>query len=260
MQILDVTRYLEEIAPLRYQEPYDNAGLLIGEAHWTVKGVITCLDSTEEVVDEAIALDCNLIIAHHPIIFSGLKRLTSQTYLERTVIKAIKNDIAIYAIHTNLDNVLHNGVNQKIAQKLELTDVKILSQKEEPSIGSGVIGVLPTPLSHEAFVSFLKEKMELTCLKHTAFVGSEVRKVALCGGSGRFLLDVAMSTGADVFISSDFKYHEFFDANNKITVFDIGHYESEKFTIDLLQELITGKFSKFAACCTKVNTNPIKYK
>lgn len=262
MIISDIIQFLEEVAPLHLQEQYDNAGLLLGDLSWPVKGVLTSLDTTEEVVDEAIDLGCNLIVSHHPIIFSGLKRITPSHYIGRTVIKAIKNDIAIYAIHTNLDNILTNGVNEKIAQKLGLTNLEILAPKDQtaPDIGSGLIAniaeAMPTPL----FVEHVKKSLDLKVIKHTALTDKKVQRVALCGGSGRFLLERAIAMSADVFISSDFKYHEYFEANDQICIMDIGHYESEKFTKELLSGLIQRKFSNFAPYCSKVNTNPINYK
>ncbi|MBX2815448.1 MAG: Nif3-like dinuclear metal center hexameric protein [Saprospiraceae bacterium] len=264
MQISDIIAYLETIAPLSLQESYDNSGLLVGDAGQEVQGALICLDSTEDIVQEAIDQNCNLIIAHHPIIFGGLKRLTGATYVQRTVALAIKHDIAIYAIHTNLDNVLDNGVNEEIARRLGLAELKILDDKfdanfDSKRIGSGVMGSLSTPFVAEAFLAYLKEKMQLSGVKHTRFHQPQFQKIALCGGSGRFLLEKAIALGADVFISSDFKYHEYFDADGKITIFDIGHYESERFTIDLLQRLLTEKFPTFAAYCAKAITNPIIY-
>ncbi|MDH3648474.1 MAG: Nif3-like dinuclear metal center hexameric protein [Saprospiraceae bacterium] len=263
MKVQDVIQYLEEIAPLALQESYDNAGLQCGDPTWNVTAVLACLDSTEVVVDEAIMKGCNLIVAHHPIIFGGLKSITGHHYVERALIKAIKNDIAIYAIHTNLDNVLYHGVNERIAQQLTLQDVEILSPKMEgandTSIGSGVMGMLSDDMATSDFLDYLKEKMALPIVRHTKIIKESVRKIGLCGGSGRFLLETAMHQGCDVFISADFKYHEFFEANDQILVADIGHFESERFTIDLLQSLIQGKFSKFAAYCANATTNPINY-
>ena len=260
MTIRDITDFLESIAPLHYQESYDNAGLIIGDHQSSVSDVLFCLDATEAVVEEAIGLGCNLIIAHHPIIFRGLKKINGYHYTERAVLKAIKNDIAIYAIHTNLDNVLNHGVNEKIAEKLDLQDVRILRAKEYENIGSGVIGTLGRSLSLSAFTDHLIERMQLSGLRYTKAVKEEISTVALCGGSGSFLLEDAITAGADAYISADFKYHEYFDANDQIVIFDIGHYESEKFTIELLHQLITGKFSTFAGYCTKVNTNPLNYR
>ena len=262
MQISEVIEYLEKIAPLHLQESYDNAGLIIGDPTWQVKGILTTLDVTEEVLEEALDLKCNLILAHHPIIFNGLKQIRKSHHIGRAVIASIKNDLALYAIHTNLDNVLRNGVNEKIGDRLGLLNYQVLSMKDPstPDIGSGLIGDLPEPMHMLDFIVHLKKTMTLSIIKHTAYKDELVQRIALCGGSGRFLLENAIAQNADVFISSDFKYHDFFEANNQICAIDIGHYESEQYTKDLLQELIQRKFSNFAAYCSKVNTNPINYK
>ena len=261
MKIIQVTNFLENIAPLEYQENYDNCGLIVGDVKNEVEGALITLDCTEAVIDEAIATGCNLVIAHHPIIFSGLKKLNGSNYIERTVIKAIKNNIAIYAIHTNLDNV-HNGVNAKIAEKLGLINCKVLSLKQEVNsdlVGSGIIGELKTPVNTEVFLESLKAKMQTKCIRHTLIVKEKIQRIAVCGGSGSFLLKNAKAAKADVFITADFKYHEFFDAENKIVIADIGHYESEQFTKDLIYDLLVKNFTKFAVRLSKVNTNPIKY-
>ena len=261
-KLSELTDYLEEIAPLEYQESYDNAGLIYGDPDAIINGVLVSLDLTEKVIDEAIALGCNVIVSHHPIIFRGIKKFTGH-YVDRCVAKAIKNDIAIYAIHTNLDNVLDNGVNEKIANQLGLIEIEILERKREVQhsfdIGSGVIGYLPSEMDADEFIKHLKRSMELEVVKSTDLLNNKVSKVAICGGSGSFLLSSAMREEADVFITADFKYHEFFDADGKIIIIDIGHFESERFTINLLYDLISNKFHKFAAHCTKVNTNPIKF-
>ena len=264
MKIKEIIDHLESIAPPIFQENYDNSGLIIGDAQENITGALICLDSTEAIVDEAIQKNCNLIIAHHPIIFSGLKSVTGANYIEKTIIKAIKNDICIYAIHTNLDNVLENGVNQRIAEKLGLQNLKPLDPKqvsgfEAYTIGSGIIGELERELNEEVFLNHLKSKMKARIIRHTKLRGKMVKKVAVCGGSGSFLLPLAIDQEADVFVTADFKYHQFFDANDKIVIADIGHYESEQFTIDLLHNIISKKFTNFAAHCTKLNTNPIKY-
>ena len=261
MKIKQVTNFLESYAPLKYQESYDNCGLIVGDAKAEVNGSLITLDCTEVVIDEAIATGCNLVIAHHPIIFSGLKKLNGSNYIERTVIKAIKNNIAIYAIHTNLDNV-HNGVNAKIAEKLGLINCKVLSLKQEVNsdlVGSGIIGELKIPINTEVFLESLRAKMQTKCIRHTLIVKEKIQRVAVCGGSGSFLLKNAKAAKADVFITADFKYHEFFDAENKIVIADIGHYESEQFTKDLIYDLLVKNFTKFAVRLSKVNTNPIKY-
>ncbi len=260
MKIREVLDYLESIAPLHLQESYDNAGLLCGSRDMELSDVLVCLDSTEAVVDEAIKKGCNLIVAHHPIIFSGIRSFTGETYIERTLIKAIKNDIAIYAIHTNLDNVHENGVNQKFASKLGLINTKILKPVEyDAAIGSGLIGDLEKPWDSMAFLSHVKEVMRVSSLKYTPILAETIQKVAICGGSGSFLLEEAKAQSANLFITADYKYHQFFDSNNQIIIADIGHYESEFYTIELIKELLSKKFTKFAAHCTEVNTNPINY-
>ena len=261
MKIKQVTSFLESIVPLVYQESYDNCGLIIGDSNSEVKGALITLDCTEAIIDEAIETGCNLVIAHHPIIFSGLKKLNGSNYIERTVIKAIKNDIAIYAIHTNLDNV-HNGVSAKIAEKLGLENCKILAPKQELNtdlVGSGIIGELNEAVDAVGFLKNLKLTMQTDCVRHTPLVSKTIKTVAVCGGSGSFLLKNAIAAKADIFITADFKYHEFFDAENKIVIADIGHYESEQFTKDLIYDLLVKNFTKFAVRLSKVNTNPIKY-
>lgn len=351
VSIRDVVRELERIAPPVYQESYDNAGLITGDPAWEVTGILTCLDSTEAVIDEAIARGCNLVVAHHPIIFKGLKRLTGRNYVERTVLKAIKNDVAIYAIHTNLDNVLHRGVNQRIGQRLGLERTRILAPKSVlrklityvpltqcaplrralltegaeavamleqasldtrqngpqhednlngrtvrmevqygygaereilstlhrehphespfyeiagidnrlPQVGSGLVGQLPEPMRETAFLDFLKDRMQVSCIRYTALRQKNIETVALCGGAGGFLLQQAIGAGADIFITADYKYHEFFDADGQIVIADIGHFESEQFTIPLLKEILSEKFTTFATYSTEVRTNPIQY-
>jgi dinuclear metal center YbgI/SA1388 family protein len=363
MKISDITSYLETIAPLSYQESYDNSGLLTGSSDQELRQALITLDCTEEIVEEAIKKNCNLIIAHHPIIFSGLKKLNGKNYIERTVIKAIKNDIAIYAIHTNLDNV-HKGVNAKICEKIGLVKNKILSPKTgllkklitfcptehadkvrnalfeagaghignydscsynsngigsfrgledskpfvgeakklhfEPEVkietifpshlqktlikallashpyeevacdiipldnkyakvGSGMIGELPTPMSEALFLQHIKKQLNTSLIRFTRFLNKEVKKVAVCGGSGSFLLHEAIAQKADVFITADFKYHQFFDADKRIIIADVGHYESEQFTKDLIFEIIKEKFPNFALHLSEINTNPINY-
>ncbi len=349
MQIKEVLTFLESIAPPSYQEGYDNAGLIVGSPQWELTGTILCLDSTEEVVEEAIAAKCNLIVAHHPIVFKGLKRFNYKNYVERAVMKAIKNDIAIYAIHTNLDNMYVNGVNTQIAKKLGLKKTKILAPKQElkklfafvpveytatvrtalyaagagdmggksnvsyislgastkansgkakakmeflfptpvqgkviatleslvpkkqleydiisvdnnlATVGSGMIGELSKPLKEMEFLAQVKKKMKVACIKHTRLLDRPIKKVAVCGGAGGFLLKHAIRQQADIFITADYKYHEFFDADGHLIIADIGHYESEQFTMNLLYGLLRQNFRNFAARITKVNTNPVQY-
>ncbi len=252
---------LEAVAPPHLQESYDNAGLIVGNPDDAVKGVLFCLDSTEAIVDEAVSLGCNLIVAHHPIVFRGLKRLNGASYIERTVIKAIQQNVAIYAIHTNLDNVHRQGVNAKIAEKLGLSDTRILAPKagEGLEVGAGLLGKLPEPMPEQAFLLHVKQAMRTACVRHTALRGKPVSTVAVCGGAGSFLLPDALRAGADAFVTADFKYHEFFDAEGKLVIADIGHYESEQFTIELLYEIIREKLPTFALHLTKQSTNPVHY-
>jgi len=361
--IKSIIESLEAWAPLAYQEGYDNCGLLTGSPVDNATGVLVSLDCTEAVIDEAIAQSCNLIIAHHPILFKGIKKLTGQNYVERVLIKAIRNEIAIYAIHTNLDNV-RSGVNKKIAERLGLKNLRVLAPKkstlaklvtfipkdhvekvtaalheagagqigdykncsfstmgegrfmpaananpavgklnqlekveevrvevlveafnqrkvltalkeshpyeevayyltplenENQEVGAGIIGELENPEESRVFLKGLKKKMNTECVRHTAITKENIKKVAVCGGAGSFLLPLAIGQGADVFVSADFKYHEFFDADSKIIIADIGHYESEQFTKELIGAFLREKFPTFAIAFSKVVTNPITY-
>ncbi len=264
MLIRDVTSYLEEIAPLSLQEEYDNAGLIVGDPDKLVTGVMVSLDAIEEVIDDAIDKGCNLVVSHHPIVFRGIKKFNANNYVHRCIIKAIKHDIALYAIHTNLDNVLQNGVNQRICDRIQLSNIRILREKSEfhthnDAVGSGCIGTLPQPMNPTRFLTHLKKSMNIKVIKHTKLLDHNIETVAVCGGSGSFLLPDAKAAKADCFVTSDYKYHEFFDADGQLMICDIGHYESEQYTIDLLAELLSKKFPTFALHFTKVNTNPVQY-
>jgi dinuclear metal center YbgI/SA1388 family protein len=363
MKIKEVTDYLESVAPLSSQESYDNAGLIVGSPNDEVSGILISLDCIEETVQEAIEKKCNLIISHHPIVFGGLKKLNGKNYVERTVIKAIQNNIALYAIHTNLDNY-KLGVNHKMASLLNLKNSRILSPvsnklmklstyvpegskeavlkamhdagagyignysecsfsfdgegtflpnedanptsgvhhilsrekewkvevilpvhcqhkvvsamkkahpyeevayeifsiaNENQDEGAGRIGELENEVSEEEFLTILKKTFKCEIIRHTKLRNKSIKKVALCGGSGSFLLKEAKRQNADIFITGDFKYHEFFDAEGEIIIADIGHFESEQFTTNLLGEILTKKMPKFAVHLTGINTNPIKY-
>ncbi|MFD2933402.1 Nif3-like dinuclear metal center hexameric protein [Spirosoma flavum] len=362
-QIRHLAAHIEALAPLAYQESYDNVGLLVGDPKTDIMGVLVTLDVTEAVVDEAIANGCNVIVAHHPIVFKGLKKLTGKTYVERTVIKAIKNDVALYAAHTNLDNVA-GGVNFKIAEKLNLQNVKILAPKaqvltklvtfvpiahtqsvldalyaagagqigeykncsfrvegtgtfqaaenaqptvgevgqyheeaenrievifpthqqgqlltalrqahpyeevayyltpldnQHQEVGSGAVGELPESLTGKAWLSYLKEHMNLKLIRYTPLPDRPIKRIAVCGGVGSFLLPDALRAGADVFVTADYKYHEFFDAEGRISICDIGHYESEVFTKDLIFGHLAKKFTTFAVILSVTDTNPVRY-
>lgn len=363
MKIKEITSYLESLAPLGSQASYDNCGLLVGDAQAEVTGVLVCLDCTEEVLEEAIDLGANVIIAHHPIIFGGLKKITGRNYVERTVIKAIQNNLAIYAVHTNLDHSIH-GVNAEIARRIGIKNPRILlpnenvlsklivftptesveqveealfeagagrignysecnfhtegvgsfkpmpgsnpfegeigvrSKSQETKIevlvsnhllsqvldamreshpyeevaydvialknnnqeeGSGMIGTLEFPSEPLTFLTKLKQTFHCGVIRHTALSDRPIKTVAFCGGSGSFLLPYAIQQKADIFITGDYKYHDFFDADGQVVIADIGHFESEQFTTNLIVSVLTEKFTKFAVHNTRVITNPINY-
>ena len=363
MKISAVVEHLEHTASPSLQESYDNAGLITGNINWECSGILVCLDATVEVLEEAKKRNCNLVVAHHPILFRGIKRITGSDYVQQALIAAIKNDIAIYAIHTNLDNVIH-GVSGKMAEVLNLQNVQILSGKQgtlaklytfvpiesaeevrkaifeagggnignysecsfnsegkgtfkakegaDPyigeigkptttneikievvfpvylehrvvpamlkahpyeevaydviklenyyqAVGAGVIGELKDPLPEEQFLRLLKQKFNVPLIRHTPLCGKPVKRVAMCGGAGSFLISKALAAGADFYITADVKYHEFFDANGKTVIADIGHYESEQFTIDLLHQILAEKFPTFAVLKSGTVTNPVNY-
>jgi dinuclear metal center YbgI/SA1388 family protein len=363
MKIKEITAHLEFLAPLSSQASYDNCGLLVGNQEEEVNAALICLDCTELVVEEAIAKECNLIIAHHPIIFSGLKKINGKNEIERTIIKAIENKIAIYAIHTNLDNYRY-GVNFEIGKRLGLRQLKVLqpttnqltklaffvptdyseavsqavfeagageignyrdcsfeqtgfgtytpntssdpfsgtketknkltekkievivSNHQLPSViaalitahpyeevaydcfplrnenqyeGSGMIGLLPEAMDEWSFLTFLKSTFHCGIIRHTTLLNKKIKTVAFCGGSGSFLLPQAKKKKADIFITGDFKYHEFFSSDNQIVIADIGHFESEQFTTNLIADILKEKFPTFATHLTGIITNPINY-
>lgn len=276
LRIHEIVSAFEAVAPLALQESYDNSGLIVGEMGAQVSKALLCLDSTEAVVDEAIAKGCDLIIAHHPIVFGGLKRFTGGDYVQRALIKAIRNNIAIYACHTNLDNVLRGGVNERIAQQLGFAVERVLrpvaadfgslagvGRLDDSDVfrtaGAGVLCKLQKPMNVLDFLQHLKAKMGVEVVKYTKCDVEMVSKVAICGGAGSFLIGDALRAGADAFITSDVKYHEFFDAEGKMLLCDIGHYESEKYTIDLFSNILSTKFPKFATIFAGTITNPIDY-
>jgi len=262
--VKSITQHLEKLVPLNLQESYDNAGLIVGNPDAPVNRVLLCLDSTEDVIAEAIEKKCQMVIAHHPIVFKGLKKLNGSNYVERTVISAIKNDIAVYAIHTNLDNTL-GGVNAKIMSKLGITkELEILAptkfnQEFEGIIGAGMIGLLENTMEELEFLSMVKSRMGAGCIKHTKLLNKKIRSVAVCGGAGSFLLPKAIKERADVFITSDFTYHQFFDAEGKILICDIGHYESEQFTHEVISDMLANNFQELVIINSTIKTNPVKY-
>ncbi len=276
LRIHEIVSAFEAVAPLALQESYDNSGLIVGDRDAEVTRALLCLDCTEAVVEEAIVKGCDIIIAHHPIVFGGLKRFTGGDYVQRTVIKAIQNNIAIYACHTNLDNVLRRGVNERIAQQLGFDVERVLrpiaadfgsfassggvvDSEVFRTAGAGILCNLQKPMNVLDFLQHVKERMGAEVVKYTKCDVEVVGKVAICGGAGSFLIGDALRAGADAFITSDVKYHEFFDAQGKMLLCDIGHYESEKYTIDLFSNILSAKFPKFATIFAGTITNPIDY-
>ncbi|MCF8715854.1 Nif3-like dinuclear metal center hexameric protein [Joostella atrarenae] len=363
MLIKDVINIIEEIAPLSYAEDFDNVGLLVGDKNENLTGVLVCLDTLEAVVDEAIEKKCNLIVSFHPIIFGGLKKITGKSYVERVVLKAIKNNIAIYSPHTALDNSFV-GVNAKICDVLGLKNKKVLIPQKDTikklvtfvpnknaealrkalfeagggtignyeecsfnikgtgsfkgneasnpvvgtkgtthyeeetqigitfpkhkegallkvlfnnhpyeevayevtslentnqHIGIGMIAELETAQNPIEFLKFVKERMQTGCVRHSELLNKKIKKVAVLGGSGAFAIPNAIAAGADIYITGDVKYHDFYKAENKIIIADIGHYETEQYTKDLLVEYLTKKITNFAIVLSVCNTNPVKY-
>jgi len=260
MQISQIINFLETIAPPSLQEAYDNSGLITGMPEWDCIGAMISLDITDEVIDEAIKNNCNLLIAHHPIVFKGLKRINGNEYVGRIIIRAIKNDLAIYAIHTNLDNVLE-GVNGKIGKMIGLTDCQVLVPLDNalPGYGSGLTGHLAVSMEEKAFLGLVREIFKIPVIRHSGFTGKPIQQVSLCGGAGSFLISNAIANNSDIYLTADLKYHDFFEADNRIVLADIGHFESEQFTTDLVYGLLKEKFPTFAVLKTGINTNPINY-
>lgn len=363
MKIKDVITVLEQMAPLAYAEDFDNVGLLVGNSNNQTTGVLVCHDALENVIDEAIAKNCNMVVCFHPILFSGLKKITGKNYVERSIIKAIKNDVAIYAVHTALDNHKH-GVNKIFCDALSLQNTKILVPKENyirklitytipenmeklrnalfdagagnignyencsftsqgfgsyqgnndsnptigmpgefvedkeikievtfekhleskilkalfsnhvyeevayeiyslenrhQNIGLGMIGQLEQAMDEKDFLRFVKEKMETGGIRHSAFTGKPIKKVAVLGGSGSFAIKNAIAQGADAFLTADLKYHQFYEAEGKLLLADIGHFESERYTKNYIVDYLTKKIPNFAIILSEENTNPVKY-
>ena len=264
MQMEQIIKALEQWAPIAFQEDYDNCGLLVGAPNTNCTGVLCSLDCTEAVIDEAIEKGCNLIVSHHPIIFKGIKQFDENNYVARTVIKAIQNNIALYAIHTNLDNIIE-GVNKTLADRLHLENRRILAPKpgfKDPNgkeIGSGLVGELPLETDETEFLKWIKEKFNLSIVKHTPLTGKPLKNIALCGGSGSFLTSAAKAQRVDCFITSDLKYHDFFEADGQLLLVDIGHGESEQWVSELIVAYLTGKFPTFAVLQSLVCTQPITY-
>lgn len=261
--VQDICTLIEDFAPLSCQESYDNAGLIIGKPDMLLKGVLVSLDVTEDVIDEAIGLGYNMIVSHHPLIFKGIKTITGNGRVDECIMKAVKNDIAIYAGHTNVDSVIE-GVNGKIADKLGLINTNILVPGASASLpdfkyGLGIIGDLKIPLTEEEFLLNIKKIFKCDMLCHSAYTGKKVKRIALCGGAGSEFLECARRGGATVFLTGEAHFHEFFTEGLGIMLVVAGHYETEQFTKEIFFNLISKKFPKFAVQISKMEKNPVLY-
>ena len=260
MKIKQVLSALEKFAPLPLQESWDNAGLQLGLTEAEVSGALLCLDVNEKIVDEAIAKGCNLIVSHHPLLFRGLKQISGADYVQRCVIKAIKHDVVIVSMHTNMDNAL-DGVNWKIAERLGLEGCKFFAQKTIDGLeaGSGVVGDLPSEMGARPFVELVKNKFHVECAMCNELLERPIRKVAICGGAGDFLLPEAMGEGADAFITGEMHYHQYFGHEQQIQMCVIGHYQSEQFTAEIFRDIIQRECLGVRTEIAETNTNPINY-
>lgn len=259
LKVKDIASAIESFAPKSLQESYDNAGLQVGDPEMVVSAALLCLDVTEDVLREALERRCNLIVSHHPLLFKGLKEVTGKTAAERIVITAIKENIAIYSAHTNLDSAWE-GVSHEIAHVLNMHDIRVLEPRDgEHSVGLGVIGeIQPTPKIE--FLRKLKEAFKVKSLRYSSQSPQlVVRKVAVCGGAGASLISAAVSAGADIIITGDVKYHDFTTYGLDIIIADIGHYESELCTKKIFSKIIRGKFPEFVTYFAENETNPINY-
>ncbi|MBR4391176.1 MAG: Nif3-like dinuclear metal center hexameric protein [Bacteroidales bacterium] len=259
MTVREIVDCITEIAPLQWQEDYDNAGIQVGDLNAETHKVLIALDVTEEVVDEAVAKSCDLIVSHHPLIFSGLKHLTPATAQERTVIKAVKHDISIVSMHTNLDNC-HLGVSRVLAERLGLRNLRLLqpSQADPECCGAGMVGEFKTPMEETDFLALVADCLDTPCVRHSNLTGRKIVTVGLCGGSGSPFIHDALVHHVDAYLTADIKYHTFFAPDNILLV-DGGHFETEQFTKQLIKDLIQKKFPTFAAEIAETNTNSVHY-
>ncbi|MGN1263405.1 MAG: Nif3-like dinuclear metal center hexameric protein [Prevotella sp.] len=260
MKIKEVLSALERFAPLPLQEGWDNAGLQIGLTETEVSGVLLCLDVNEKVIDEAMAKQCNLIVSHHPLLFRGLKTISDTDYVQRTVMKAIRNNVAVVSMHTNMDNA-KGGVNHKMAAKLGLENVEFFARKTTDGIeaGNGVVGELPEPVAADEFIRMVKRTFGVECAMCNELLERPVKKVAICGGAGDFLLGQAVETGADAFITGEMHYHVYFGMEQKIQICVIGHYQSEQYTAEIFREILEKEYTNIRLHIAETCTNPIVY-
>ncbi len=262
MNIKEVVNALERFAPLPLQEGFDNAGLQVGLTETQeVSGALLCLDVTEKVVDEAVALGCNLIVSHHPLLFHALKKITGKDDVQRAVVKAIKHDITVVSMHTNMDNAL-GGVNYRIAGKMGLQDIRFFGpEKLADGVqgASGVIGKLKEPMAARDFLNMVKQRFGVDCIQANQLLQRPISKVAICGGAGAFLLNDAIAEGADAFVTGEMHYHDFFGHEQEIQIAVIGHYQSEQYTSEIFKEIIERECPGVKCFLTKIHTNPIIY-
>ena len=251
---------LERFAPLPLQESWDNAGLQLGLTETEVSGVLLCLDVNERIVDEAIERGCNLIVSHHPLLFRGLKTISDLTDVQRTTMRAIQQGITVVSMHTNMDNA-RGGVNFRIAEKLRLENVKFLAQKTVDGIeaGSGVVGELLEPQAADDFIIAVKKAFGVECAMCNELLRRPIKRVAICGGAGDFLLDEAVISQADAFITGEMHYHQYFGYEQKLQICVIGHYQSEQYTAEIFEEIIKQECPGVKTCIAETNTNPILY-
>ena len=258
MKIRDVIAPIEEFAPLKLQESYDNAGLIVGREDDEIHRVLLVVDVTEEVIEEAIENQCDMIVAHHPIIFHPLKRFNSSTYVERCVEQAIRHGIVIYAAHTNLDSA-QDGMSWRVAQMLGLERVSVLDETNMEGAGFGVVGELSEPIRSEDFMRRVMREFSVGAIRHSDIVKSEIRRVAICTGAGGSLIDKARRAGADIYLTSDLKYNDFMRHENSIILADIGHFESEYCVIQILFDILSKKIPIFAVRKSVRSRNPVNY-
>ena len=258
MKVREIAKLLEESLPLRWQESYDNAGLVVGNPEAEVSQVLVALDATEEVVEEAIEVGAQMIVTHHPIIFSPLRRLAWENRQQRTIAKAVAAGVALYAAHTNLDSAPLEGISHLLGRRLGLLEECLLEPSKEEGVGIGIIGSLSEAVKAEELLGRIKSELGIKALRHSPIRVDSVRRVAICSGSGGSLIEAAEAAGADVYISADFKYHNFVDADRMILV-DAGHFETEICAIDILFELLSKKISNFAVRKSARIENPVCY-
>ena len=258
MKIRDIIAPIEEFAPLSLQESYDNSGLIVGRLDDELQGgVLLAVDVTEAVIEEAIAKECGLIITHHPIIFHPLKRLNSASVVERCVEKAIRNGIALYACHTNLDST-PNGMSWRVGEMLGLQGMKVLQPTAEGA-GFGIVGELPQAMSEVDFLRMVQTSFSVAALRHSELLGREVKRVAVCTGAGASLMRDARASECDVYLTADLKYNDFYTPDSRFVVVDMGHFESEFCAIAILFDILSKIFINFALHKSAQSKNPVHY-